>query len=599
MHIRSTLATLYIIAATIFGGMLHAQENPPFSIHRAESERHAERRSEEEWDRFNGYLPGARLFSKQAACSLQSIVFGWHPYWGGTTYNDYDYSLLSDVCYFSYEVDPSTGGYTTIHNWKTTELVQRAKENGVRVHLCVTLFGGHASLLENATSRRTLIDSLIALVRLRDGNGVNIDFEGVPSGQRENLASFMRELGERFHTEIPGSIISIALPSVDWGNAFDVEAMVPYVDLFIIMGYDYHWRGGPQAGPVAPKNSGQLWGTIDVTRSINNYLSRGIPPRKLSLGVPYYGYDWPTIDSTLRSATTGPGTAILYTTAKERAAQYGRRWDAQSSTPYYIYDIDSWWHQVWYDDEESLGLKYDLVKMKGLAGIGIWALGYDASRNELWDLIEQKFTSCAASPCEGSFSDMGGPAGNYYNNERYTFTIAPAGASSVSLSFYSFNIADDRLLVFNGPDTTSPLLGSFSGTSNPGSLTATSGAMTLQFISDGDTTSWGWIANWSCALQPQSVTRDDRTALPSDLRIHPNPLDGSAAIEYEVRASGRVRLILLDMLGNEVMLVVDDLREAGTYRHMMRAKESGLPAGAYMLLLKSGDISIERMIIVR
>jgi hypothetical protein len=53
------------------------------------------------------------------------------------------------------------------------------------------------------------------------------------------------------------------------------------------------------------------------------------------------------------------------------------------------------------------------------------------------------------------------------------------------------------------------------------------------------------------------------------------------------------------MLGNEVMIVVDDLLEAGTYRHMMRAKESGLPAGAYMLLLKSGDISIERMIIVR
>jgi hypothetical protein len=39
-----------------------------------------------------------------------------------------------------------------------------------------------------------------------------------------------------------------------------------------------------------------------------------------------------------------------------------------------------------------MGLKYDLAIEENLKGIGMWALGYDGSRSELWDLIAEKFT---------------------------------------------------------------------------------------------------------------------------------------------------------------------------------------------------------------
>jgi hypothetical protein len=41
--------------------------------------------------------------------SLSKRVFGYHPYWTGTKWTAYRWDLLSDLCYFSYEVDPLTG----------------------------------------------------------------------------------------------------------------------------------------------------------------------------------------------------------------------------------------------------------------------------------------------------------------------------------------------------------------------------------------------------------------------------------------------------------------------------------------------------------
>ncbi len=580
------LHILMAVAGVLSGaGAVYAQG--PASIRQVEQERYDaygfER--EEQWDSLFGRMPRAGLSMKHrstdnfllkqpsAGCPLDRIVFGWSPYWMGTSYTTYDYSLLSDVCYFSYEVDPATGGYRDIHNWKTTGLVPLAKANGTRVHLCVTLFSDHALLLENPGRRRTLIDSLVALVRLRDGNGVNIDFESVPGAQRANLTGFMAELANRFHTEIPGSLISIALPAVDWSNAFDVAAMVPYVDLFIIMGYDYYWRSSSVAGPVAPKNNGSLWSPYDAGRSILRYLERGIPEGKLSLGVPYYGYDWPTADSTLGSATTGPGVAVRYKSAQDQAARYGRRWDTHSSSPYYIYRADGIWHQTWYEDAESLGLKYDLVLSRNLAGIGIWALGYEDDRREPWDVIASRYTACAF-PCTGTITDMGGPNGNYFDNDSYTFTIAPLHASSVALSFYSFNIADDRLRIYDGRDTTAPLIGTYSGTQSPGIVTAKSGAMTLKFVSNGSTTSWGWIATWSCATQPQSAPVESE-AVPTGIDIHvrPNPHRGDVTIGYELERASRVDITIVDMLGKLVAQRSFDRQAAGVQEITFGAAE--------------------------
>ena len=51
--------------------------------------------------------------------------------------------------------------------------------------------------------------------------------------------------------------------------------------------------------------------------------------------------------------------------------------------------------QGWYDDSLSLSLKYDFAINNNLLGVGIWALGYDGTNPELWDLLSAKFGASA------------------------------------------------------------------------------------------------------------------------------------------------------------------------------------------------------------
>lgn len=472
------------------------------SIHQQQSREYSKMLSvtdEKQWDVINQYRPEKLFKSQISECKLKKVVFGWHPYWNGTTYTEYDFSLLSDIAYFSYEVDPATGSYSTIHSWKTTSLIDLAKNAGTRVSLTVTLFSGHRTFLENLKSRQTLIDSLISLVSLRGAQGVNIDFEAVPSSQRDNLTQFMKELGTRFHTQLPGSVISIAIPAVDWGNSFDVRNMLPYVDLFIIMGYDFYYSGSSKAGPVSPKNDGKFWLPYDATRSVRYYLQTGIPNEKLCLGVPYYGYDWPTTDSTVNSNTIGSGTARLYKDAVASALSFGRLWDRHASVPYYSYQNGSSWRQCWYDDATSLGFKYDMVNTYNIGGIGIWALGYDRSTQELWTLLREKFSTCGNTLCSGSFTDMGGPEGDYFPSDNYTFTISQKDSGNLSAIFTDFQIdTTDTLIVYAGPGVRSPVIGRYTGLTSPKVVNNQKGSLTFRFVSSKTSAAKGWQSNWNC-----------------------------------------------------------------------------------------------------
>lgn len=463
--------------------------------------------TEAEYDAYNGYAPkkAGQALTPQAGCNLTKEVFGYHPYWAGSAYTSYDFSLISTVCYFSYEVVPSTGNYSTVHSWKTSTIVQTAHNAGKKVVLGVTCFGstGLTTFLGNATSRARCIDSLVALVQLRGADGVNIDFEGVPSSQKANYTAFMNALATKFHSVMPGSQVSQALPAVDWANSYDVGNM-PGVDLHIIMGYDFYWTTAPNAGPSGLLYPGAPWGSSSESTGINSYINKGVSPGKIIMAVPYYGFDYPTgTSSTLHAATTGSGSSITYTVAKGKAALYGRQWNSAAPCPYYMYQSSGAWRQAYYEDSLSLSIKYDVIKQRNIGGMGVWALSYDGANTELWGAIRDKFTSCSVVSCNGTFTDQGGPAGNYQNNENWTYTLAPTGATGVTVVFNSFatELNRDTLWVYNGTSTAAPLLGAFHGATSPGTLTGTSGALTFRFKSNASTTGAGWSADWSCSTQ--------------------------------------------------------------------------------------------------
>ncbi len=107
--------------------------------------------------------------------------------------------------------------------------------------------------------------------------------------------------------------------------------------------------------------------------------------------------------------------------------------------------------------------------------------------------------------CNGdNFYDSGGAGGNYSDGESIITTIAPStGFNVVTVQFNSFNTEGccDFLKIYDGPDTTATLLGTFGGSTNPGTFTSThgTGALTFWFTSDGSVTSSGWDANVICS----------------------------------------------------------------------------------------------------
>ena len=329
------------------------------------------------------------LHPKAADGTLSRIVYGYHPYWRpDASIDNYRSELLSHVAYFSYAVDPATGGYSTVRDWLTTPLVDWAKARGVKVHLCVTNFGSgnNRALLSSQPARDTLIANLVRMVQARGADGVNIDFESVPGSERENMVTFFADLRTRLQAAVPGAEIAVAAPAVDWSGSWDLERLKDYIDIFFVMCYDYYWSGASTAGPVAPIQGS----TYNVTRTLEYYLNEGVPRGQIVMGVPYYGIDWPVVSDAENSPATGTGRAFTYAGVKSSFANETELWSERYLNPWFSYRPTDW-RQCWYDNATSLELKYDLSLDLDIGGVGMWALSYDDGHTELWDLLERKF----------------------------------------------------------------------------------------------------------------------------------------------------------------------------------------------------------------
>jgi gliding motility-associated-like protein len=110
------------------------------------------------------------------------------------------------------------------------------------------------------------------------------------------------------------------------------------------------------------------------------------------------------------------------------------------------------------------------------------------------------------STCGGNFYDSGGATGQYTNNQNRTITFCPnTPGAMIRLNFTAFALENsfDFLYIYNGTSTAAPLLGTYTGTNNPGVVTANnpSGCITIRFTSDGSVLANGWAAAISCIAQ--------------------------------------------------------------------------------------------------
>ncbi|RAV18687.1 glycoside hydrolase family 18 protein [Paenibacillus contaminans] len=240
-----------------------------------------------------------------------------------------------------------------------------------------------AAVLRNESVRSNLIRNVLNVMKDKGYYALNIDFEHLYPEDRERYNDFLREITRQAHLE--GHLVSTALApktsaaqAGQWYEAHDYAAHGRIVDFVIIMTYEWGWSGGPPMA-VAP---------IPQVRRVLEYALTVIPPQKIMMGAPLYGYDWtlPYVKGGKFARTLGIDEAVAQAARVNAAIQY----DYTSQAPHYSYfDRDGKEHVVWFEDARSMQAKFNLIKEYGLRGISYWVLGKPFTAN--WVLLESNF----------------------------------------------------------------------------------------------------------------------------------------------------------------------------------------------------------------
>lgn len=306
-------------------------------------------------------------------------VYGYLPYWADNLAT-VPWDTLTHLAMFDVGVD-SNGNLTDTHHWTdiSSKLMNRSEKHDVKIHLTLTCFSASVmeAVLLSPTKRAKVVREMADLVNDAGAHGVSVDFEGVPYSVKAALVSFVQEMAAVVDE------VTVATPAVDWNGSFDYDELSAAADGLFIMGYGYHWQGG-DPGPISPLYGGGIWGKYSLQWSVEDHLEWGASRDSVVLGLPLYGRNWPSTSKAVPGTATGDGEAVVYSVALPEAERSGREYDVQTQTPY---TFPSSKEQLWYDDIESLRAKIAYAVDEGLLGVGFWALNYDGSDAELWEMV--------------------------------------------------------------------------------------------------------------------------------------------------------------------------------------------------------------------
>jgi len=332
---------------------------------------------------------------------VTASVFGYLPYWEYTSARNYlRYDLLTHIAVFDFAAD-SLGNISNPPYWPWTDVINKAHQNGIKVILSTTNFKASQmrQLLNSDSAKHNLFLNLKNKVKAYSLDGVNIDFEEYYSADRGDvLNNFMKQLTDSLHAAIPNCEVSFAGPAVNW-SGWKLSGLANACDYIFIMGYAFAGSWSTTSASNAPL----LGGTYNITNTITKQYADVLKnnPEKLILGVPYYGNKWKTKTKEAHSAIKSFVITSRFRDDATTSLTYGLQWEANEKTPWYRWQItDTSWYQVWFDNDSSLGLKFDLAKSNKLKGIGMWALGYDGARTELWNAIQKRFVAVAVDEKE-------------------------------------------------------------------------------------------------------------------------------------------------------------------------------------------------------
>ena len=376
--------------------------------------------SEENWkkvltsDGFVGYVKNSALrkeetkditreFEEQEFTNISkdyTINLAWH----NVTNSDANSTVLQRIAETKglttiaptwYHVGDTEGNLESI---SSSEYVNYAHQANIEVWAAVRDFDGgidsyeeSLELLSSTSSRENLINQLIADALQTGVDGINVDFERISEECGEHYIQFIRELSVRCRQN---SLVLSVDNYVPMGHnmQYDRKEQGIVADYVIIMGYDEHYAGSPEAGSVSSYNY--------VKEGIEATLEE-VPKEKVISGIPFFTRLWQETPKTEEELAEDAGPdaaeytmnvtseALGMSAARAAVEEAGAEltWDEETQQNYAEWTVDSTTYKIWMEDEKSIEAKLQLMKENELAGTAAWALGQEDS--SIWDLILQ------------------------------------------------------------------------------------------------------------------------------------------------------------------------------------------------------------------
>lgn len=349
------------------------------------------------------------------------IVYGFLPYW-----NLKDFSLekeVTNLAFFGLDIDADGSistkdadgnldpGYRVFKSDEFLNLLENVKNQNSQSELVLKQFDNEKieNFLGDDKAQANFLQSLDSIILAYPISGINIDIEysgDNATNLKKKFSLFIQELDSYLSNKYPEIKISVdvyANAAANQDTIWDINSIESHLDYIIVMAYDFHYRKSAQAGPVAPLfGDGGQWDK-DINQNLKMFLDQA-PREKILLGIPFYGYGWQTESATPNSNTyKDTGFTVSYKKAVELlkianneesddetwagVSNIQKGFDSDSLSPYINYQQDGNFYTIYYEDPESIAYKLEYARQLDLAGIAIWALGYEDSNRELWQAI--------------------------------------------------------------------------------------------------------------------------------------------------------------------------------------------------------------------
>jgi spore germination protein YaaH len=268
-------------------------------------------------------------------------------------------------------VDPRVVTAARAHGVKLVPLVMNPGFDQPTIHRVLTV----------PSARQRAVANLVSLCRDNHFDGIQFDIENVHVSDKAALTAFMTESASALHnvgctasaavvprtSDTPGEGSYRKWMFDNWRGVYDYRALAESLDFLSYMTYAQH-TGGSTPGPVA----GYTW-MEDALRFV---LSTGVPPEKISLGIPSYS-DWWYPFYEAKTGARERGTDISYAKVTELVTKYSLHptWDDRDKASYAMWPNQGVYEHLWIEDARAFEAKLELVRKYKLRGYSVWVLG--------------------------------------------------------------------------------------------------------------------------------------------------------------------------------------------------------------------------------